>query len=113
MILSQKLSKLTLSIAVATGALSVSPAMAAASDVHTKTQEISILGYDLSDRSDASDLLARIQSASKRVCKIYTNRETVRERSLREHCAEQATATAVQSLNSPILTAVWNETKSS
>lgn len=111
MTLSQKLPTAFAALALTTTALAASPAMAATTAVHIKTKEISILGFDLSDRADATRLLNQIAVTSKRVCTISTNRETVRERTLRRRCAEKATDIAVRSLNSDTLNVVWREMK--
>ena len=92
-------------------ALSMAPAMASLSEVHTQTKEISILGYDLSDRADAERILNKIESTAQSVSRLSQNRSTVRERTLVRRCADKATETAVRSVNSPTLLAVYAETR--
>jgi len=111
MTLFQKLPIAITALALTGMPLAISPAMAATTEVHIKTKDVSILGFDLSDRADATRLLKQITTAAKRVCTISTHRETMRERVLRRQCAEKATDIAVQSLNSPTLNAVWQESQ--
>jgi len=90
-------------------ALSIAPAMAGLSDVHIQTKEVSVLGYDLSERADAENILNKIEAAAEKVCTVSAIRQTVRERVLRQRCADKATDMAVRSLNSPTLTAVFSD----
>lgn len=98
------LPKTLASIALATSTLAMVPAFAATSDVHVKNQDVSILGYDLSDRADAERVLSKIEKAAERVCRLSTARVTLQERKLRTQCAEKAVDVAVGSLQSPTLT---------
>jgi UrcA family protein len=97
------LPKALVSIALATSVTAMVPAFAATSDAHVKTQSVSILGYDLSDRADAERVLSKIESAAERVCTLSTARVTIQERKLRQQCAEKAIDIAVKSLKSPTL----------
>ena len=87
-------------------ALASVPALAATSDVHIKTKEISILGYDLSNRADAEAVLKKIVSTAESVCRLHGNRETLIERRLRQRCADKAIDVAVASTRSETLAAL-------
>ncbi len=97
------LPKTLASFALATSVTAMVPVFAATSDTHVKTQNVSILGYDLSDRADAERVLSKIESAAERVCTLSTARVTIQERKLRQQCAEKAIDIAVGSLKSPTL----------
>ena len=107
------LPKTLASIMIATSVVASAPAFAGAIDPHVKTQDVSILGYDLSDRADAERVLAKIESAAKRVCTLSTARVTIQERKLRQQCAEQAIDIAVGSLDSPMLNEVLEDSRKS
>ncbi|MEL6725169.1 MAG: UrcA family protein [Pseudomonadota bacterium] len=104
------LSKTITTIVASTAALSMLPALAATkADTQVKTKEISIAGYDLTSVADAEALLTKIEAAAKSVCKVSANRETVRERMLRTACEDQAISDALESLDSPEVTALISE----
>ena len=103
----KKLAALTLISA----AIAAAPAIAEPHWVHVQTKEVSINGFDLSDRDDASEVLDRIERAAKSVCTISQNRQTVRERQLRNACIDDAVDRAVQSLKSPTMASVLAETR--
>lgn len=103
------LSKSLIAIAVCAASVSVAPAMAASTTVLEQSKEVQVFGYDLSDAADAEQVLDKIQSAANKVCTLRTTVDTVRERMLRRECAERAVTTAVSSLNSPTLSALWQE----
>ena len=104
------LSKTLIAIASAAAALSIMPAMAAsATSSETKSQEISIKGYDLSDPADAKAIFEQIQRASDRVCRVTGRHETLRERFLQRTCVAKATVDAVTALNAPVVTELMQE----
>lgn len=107
------LPKTLASIALATSIAAAAPAFAGSSDVSVKTQKVSILGYDLSDRADAEQVLTKIEAAAERVCKITTARVTIQERRLRDQCEEKAVDVAVGSLQSPILSETLRASRAS
>lgn len=101
------------SIAIATSFLATAPALAASTYVDEKTQDVFILGYDLTDRADAEKVLKKIESAAERVCRISAGPVTLQERRLRENCEEKAVDIAVNSLQSPMLTDVLKASRDS
>jgi UrcA family protein len=104
------LSKTITTIIASTAALSLLPAMAAVkADPVEKTQTVSIKGFDLTNIVDAQALLQRIESASRVVCRLNSNRETLRERQIRRSCEQEATANAVKALDAPVVTAVMED----
>ncbi len=96
---------------VSTVALSVAPAIAGMTDVQVQSKDVSVLGYDLADRSDAQQVLKKIETAAERVCTLTGARLTVQERVLRQRCADKAIDIAVNSLQSPTLSAVLTESR--
>lgn len=107
------LPKTLASIMIATSVVASAPAFAGAIDPHVKTMDVSILGYDLSDRADAEHVLSKIESAAQRVCTLSTARITLQERKLRQACAEKAIDIAVNSLKSQTLSDVLRESRES
>lgn len=99
---------LTTTIIAAT-ACALTPVMAAELDPNKKTLEISIKGYDLSNVEDAAEVFKKINLASKRVCRNYGHRETLRDRFYERQCRAEAIVQAVVSLNAPELTAIMHE----
>lgn len=107
------LSKTVTTIIASTAACAMLPAMAAIkTDTVEKTMEISIAGYDLTSATDAQALLASIEKAAERVCKISSNRSTVREMMLRRACEENAIAQTVESLDAPQVSAAYEDQSS-
>lgn len=100
------LPKTLATLASATAALSMLPALAASAPAQEKTAEVSVTGYDLSKRSDANIVFQRIERAAKRVCAISGIRESAKDRVDRSSCASEAIANAVAALNAPELTAL-------
>ena len=107
------LPKTLASIVLATSIAAAAPALAGSANVNVKTQNVSLLGYDLSDRADAERVLSKIESAAERVCKITTARLTIQERKLREQCEEKAIDVAVGSLQSSTLSEALRASRSS
>ncbi len=94
-------------------ALSLLPAFAGSTaDTHTKSLELSIADYDLSDPADAKVVYGKIRSVAKRVCKRTTARQTLRERAEEMQCRSDAIAQAIADLDEPVLTLVMRESES-
>lgn len=72
-----------------------------------KSTEISILELDLSDATDARILMKNMQAAASRVCQLKRRNWTVQELHARKKCQRIAVEQAVDSLNEPILTAIF------
>ena len=95
-------------------ALSMLPAFAGSvTDTDSKSLEISIAGYDLSNPDDAKLVYGKIRSAAKRVCKRSTARQTLRERAEEMQCRADAVAKAIVELDEPVLTFVMRQSGSS
>ncbi len=107
------LPKTLASIMIATSVVATAPAFAGAMDPHVKTMDVSILGYDLSDRADAERVLSKIESAAQRVCTLSTARVTIEERKIRQACTENAIDIAVASIKSPTLSEVLEASRES
>lgn len=106
------LPKTIITLATASAALALTPAMAATEFSPVKrSQEISIISYDLTKSEHAEIILKKIETAAKRVCGYSTVRQSVRERFLQEVCAETAVQEAVASTNAPTLNAALEKSK--
>jgi len=90
------------------------PAVAAStSDVITRTVEVPIAGYDLTDPQDARIVFSKIQRAAKRVCRNSNGERSIRERAEAVVCQSNAIASAVSKLDTPALTKVMFEDRRS
>lgn len=90
-------------------ACALTPVMAAELDPREKSMEISLKGYDLNNATDAAEVFRKINTASKRVCHNYGQRETLRDRVYEKQCRVDAIVKAVGSLDAPQLTAIMHE----
>ncbi|MEM7458774.1 MAG: UrcA family protein [Pseudomonadota bacterium] len=94
-------------------ALSILPAVAGtAPDTDSKSLEISLAGFDLSDPSDAKIVYSKIQSTAKRVCSRSTARQTLRQHADEMRCRADAVTQAILALDEPVLTLVMTESDS-
>ena len=100
------LSKTATALIASTAALFALPAMAGSTDdVTSRSLDVSIAGYDLSDPADAKTVLSKIELAAKRVCSHSTARQTLRERAEEFTCRTNAVTAAVAKLDVKELTA--------
>ena len=95
----------------ATATLALLPA--AAQEVEeTKILEVSIAEYDINDPADARAIVEKIEHAADKVCTVNRSPAPLRERMLKQRCADEAIAGAIESLDSEIVTAAFEETRS-
>lgn len=95
-------------------ALASLPAMAAStSDVTTRTVDVPIAGYDLTDPKDARIVFSKIQRAAKRVCRNSNGERSIREQTEALVCQSNAIANAVSKLDMPELTQIMVEDQQS
>ena len=95
----------------ATATLALLPAAAGEFEV-TKTMEVSIADYDVKDAADARAIVKKIESAARKVCTLDRGPVPLHERAQRTACEREAVANAVQSLNSELVVAAFEETRS-
>ncbi|MEL6862035.1 MAG: UrcA family protein [Pseudomonadota bacterium] len=102
----------TLATAIAaTASLALLPAFAAETE-QVKTLELSIADYDISNPADARAVVKKIERAARKVCTLDRGPVPLHERLQRERCEREAVANAVQSLNSDVVIAAFEETRS-
>lgn len=67
-------------------------------------QVVSYADLDLDREADAAILLARIESAARQVCGLHAGPLPLEIQAHLQKCANEATARAVEDVNSPLLT---------
>lgn len=102
----------TLATAIAaTASLALLPAFAGQTE-QVKTLELSIADYDINNPADARAVVQKIENAARKVCTLDRGPVPLHERVQRERCEREAVANAIKALNSEVVIAAFEETRS-
>ena len=94
--------------AAATASLAFLPASAGQTE-QTKTLEVSIADYDISNPADARTVVQKIKNAARKVCTLDRGPVPLHERAQRERCEREAVANAIKSLDSEMVIAAYEQ----